>query len=433
VNPAPILAHGIGGRLDLPVPTSFFVAGAGVVLVVSFVALALLWPRPRLQGGPVDRPINLPLAGPLWAAGRVLGVAGLLLVIVAGLTAVLAGTDVSGARNIAPVLVWVGFWLLVPFLGAVVGNLYSSLNPWRTLAGWSGVGDNERPHLIGQIGIWPGVVALVAFTWMELVWPDSAAPGSLAIAALLYTTYLFLMMGFWGRETALTSADAFTSYNRMLSSISPFGRSAKGRLMWRGWLRALPVLPEWKGLWAFVVAMIGTVSFDGFSATEWYRSGLGNSMLLGTAGLLAVVLIIAGGYWLACWGASRLGGGLSTTKVAARFAHTLVPIALAYAFAHYFTLILFEGQQVISAISDPFGLGWDLFGTRGYRVNFFLGPEPVWYIQVGVIIAGHVAGVVLAHDRALADFAGAAAVRSQYAMLILMVFLTGLGLVILAG
>jgi hypothetical protein len=119
--------------------------------------------------------------------------------------------------------------------------------------------------------------------------------------------------------------------------------------------------------------------------------------------------------------------------VAVRFAHTLVPIAFAYAFAHYFTLIIFEGQSIISAASDPFGLGWDLFGTRAYKVDFFLGALPIWYIQVGAIVAGHMAGVVLAHDRALVDFKGAGAVRSQYAMLLLMVLLTSLGLFILAG
>ena len=110
-----------------------------------------------------------------------------------------------------------------------------------------------------------------------------------------------------------------------------------------------------------------------------------------------------------------------------------MPIAFAYAFAHYFTLIIFEGQSLVSAASDPFGLGWDLFGTRSYKIDFFMGTLPIWYIQVSAIVLGHVAGVVLAHDRALVDFKGPGAVRSQYAMLLLMVLLTTLGLFILAG
>jgi len=183
--------------------------------------------------------------------------------------------------------------------------------------------------------------------------------------------------------------------------------------------------------------MIGTVSFDGLSGTSWWASAtgfLGASIAGMTLLLVAMCGVICGGYYLACLAAARVGGGNQTAShVASRFAHTLVPIALAYAFAHYFTLVIFEGQSIISAVSDPFGLGWDMFGTRTYKINFFLGALPVWYIQVATIVIGHVAAVVLAHDRALVDFRGAGAVRSQYAMLVLMVLLTGLGLFILAG
>ena len=153
----------------------------------------------------------------------------------------------------------------------------------------------------------------------------------------------------------------------------------------------------------------------------------GASILGRTLLLVAMCVLVGVTYYLACALAVRLGGGNRTAaQVGARFAHTLVPIAFAYAFAHYFTLIIFEGQSIISAASDPFGLGWDLFGTRAYKVDFFLGALPIWYIQVGAIVLGHVAGVILAHDRALFDFKGAGAVRSQYAMLLLMVLLTTL-------
>jgi hypothetical protein len=119
--------------------------------------------------------------------------------------------------------------------------------------------------------------------------------------------------------------------------------------------------------------------------------------------------------------------------VASRFAHTLVPIAFAYAFAHYFTLIVFEGQLVLSSLSDPLGRGWNLLGWADRSVDFsVLSPYAIWWIQVAVIVAGHMGGVLLAHDRALYDFPGVGGGRSQYVMLLLMVVLTGLGLVILA-
>ena len=432
----PLVAHGIGGRLDLPVPLAFFAAGAAVVLIITFLALATVWIRPRLQDGPRYRPTGLNVR---LGALNILGILGLVLVVVAGIGTLVRSGDEVGARNIGPVLVWVYFWLVVPFLGALLGDLYTGVNPWRTLSQWLAIGDTEHPHRKGgrQTGLWPATVILVAVAWLELVHPRSADPATLAVAAIVFSVFLLTMIGRYGRETALRSFDPFTSYNRLISAISPFGRNSEGRLVHRGWLRALVVLPEWPGLGAFVVVMIGTVSFDGLSATSWWEAAtgtLGASMVGRTLLLIAMCLVIGGTYYVACSLAVQLGGGDRTaSQVASRFAHTLVPIAFAYAFAHYFTLIIFEGQSLVSAASDPFGLGWDLFGTRGYKIDFFMGTLPIWYIQVGAIVLGHVAGVVLAHDRALVDFKGPGAVRSQYAMLLLMVLLTTLGLFILAG
>lgn len=429
--PVELVGHGIGGRLDLPIPISYFAAGAAVIIIVTFAGLAVLWPRPRLQDGPRAEPMRL--RPPVGALG-VVGVAGLLLTLAGGLVAWLVGGDAIGSRNFAPLLLWVVFWLMIPFSSAVVGNLYTGLNPWRTLGNWLQIGSEEQVEVESRLGLRLAAVVLFAFTVFELIHPDSALPTTVGLAALIYTTYLLVLMSKVGINTGLMVGDAFTAYNRLLSAISPFGRDRQGRLMWRGWLRALPVLPEWPGLALFVIVMIGTVSYDGLSVTDWWQNATAGWGTVGGILLIAgSVAAIGGGYYLACWLAARLGGDPSPRRVASRFAHTLVPIALAYAFAHYFTLILFEGQQVISNASDPFGLGWDLFGTRDYKINFFLGPTAVWYVQLGAIVAGHVAGVVLAHDRALADFHGGGAVRSQYPMLALMVLLTMLGLFILAG
>jgi hypothetical protein len=433
--PSVAMAHGIGGRLDLPVPLTYFLVGAGLVLVISFVALAVLWPTPRLQDGPLHEAARLTVRRS-WVLPT-LGLIGLLLVI-GQVVPPLLGLETDPTRpTIAPVLVWVVFWLVVPFAGALIGDWYTDINPWRTLASGIRVGRRERPGVLRRLGVWPAVAVLIAFTWLELVYPDSGSPVALGVAALVYTIFLLTSMAYAGRETGLAVFDAFTPYNRILSAISPIGRRSDGRLVRRGWLRALTVLPAWPGLAAFVVAAIGTVTYDGASATQSFgglMGDFGQTVLGETLLLIGCVLAIGGAYWIASWAAARMAGGAWTaTKVAARFAHTLVPIALAYALAHYLTLIIFEGQQLISAISDPFGLGWDLFGTAERKVDFFItAAEPVWYAQVAVIVTGHVLGVVLAHDRALHDF-GTEAVRSQYAMLLLMVALTTLGLLILAG
>lgn len=427
--PLPAAAHGIGGRLDLPVPVTYFAVGAALVVVLSFGLLAALWPRPRLQDGPRHMEWS---AGWLGGARRLLqglGLAGLLLVIGAGV--VQLGRETAEGPTIAPVLVWVIFWLSVPFASVVAGNLYAFVNPWRTLAQATGLGRTERPEVLSRFGVWPAAFGLFAFAWLELVWHGSGTAESLGVAALAYTVVLLAAVARFGLETALSAMDVFSVYNRLFSGVAPRGRSA-GRPVRRGWLRALTVVPEWPGLAAFVIVTIGTVSYDGLSATSWWPAA---SMAGQTAQMAGVVVVIGAAYLGACRVAAAVtGGGASAGRIARRFAHTLVPIAIAYAVAHYFTLVIFEGQQLISAASDPFGVGWDLFGTADRRIDFFIrSPEPVWYLQVAVIVGGHVVGVVLAHDRALADFSGSAAVRSQYAMLVLMVLLTGLGLVILAG
>ena len=121
-------------------------------------------------------------------------------------------------------------------------------------------------------------------------------------------------------------------------------------------------------------------------------------------------------------------------ELTAAFVHSLVPIAFAYALAHYFSLLVFEGQSAVALASDPLGRGWDLFGTADNAVDFTLvSTTTIAYVQAAGIVAGHVAGVVIAHDRALALFPGREATRSQYPLLAAMVVFTVGGLALLLG
>jgi hypothetical protein len=92
-------------------------------------------------------------------------------------------------------------------------------------------------------------------------------------------------------------------------------------------------------------------------------------------------------------------------QVAQDFALTLVPIAIAYHIAHYFVYLLIQGQYIVPLMSDPFGYGWDLFGTAGYRVDIaIVGARFAWYTAVVAIVCGHVVAVWLAHVRAMQVF-----------------------------
>jgi hypothetical protein len=107
------------------------------------------------------------------------------------------------------------------------------------------------------------------------------------------------------------------------------------------------------------------------------------------------------------------------------FLPSLVPIALVYAVAHYLTLLLVQGQYALPLASDPLGRGWDVLGLADYRPNLApLAPNAVWYAQVGALVAGHAAGLAVAHDRAVSILPTREALRSQYPLLVLMVAYT---------
>jgi hypothetical protein len=428
--PLPAPAHSVGGLSNLPAPLSYFLAGIATLLIATFAVLTVRWPRPRWQEEPTIRSIKIP--GWRWIVFllRVSGVAGLVLVVVTGVVG-----PPNGVRNPAPVLVWVAFWLVVPFAGAVLGNLYRLLNPWRSLSSLLGSEALQGGRPTGPWGVWPATVLFSGFVWFELVYPNPAHPRHLAIAALVYTVLLLGAGEIVGRTRTIDEFEAFTTYNRLISAIAPLELDPDRAPGWRGWLRRLPSLGESPGTTTFVILMIGGVAFHGMKAAPWFESafgGFGRSVAGGTLLLVTVVGIVAAAYWIAC----RVVAGQaqsSTRSVGHRFIHALVPIAFAYAFAHYFTAIVFEGQLILSTLSDPLGFGWNLFGTALRPVDFtVLSPGAVWWMQVSAIAAGHMAALILAHDRALRDFSGVRSVRGRYSLLVLVILFAGAGTTILA-
>jgi len=198
-----------------------------------------------------------------------------------------------------------------------------------------------------------------------------------------------------------------------------------------------------------LAVMIGSVSFDGATSGSLWQGlapdiqGVIESLGLSPkrtleltflVGLAACVVLTYGFYRLGIAGARSVGGNLSGKRLATGFVHSLVPIAIVYAAAHYVSALVFEGQRIVTLLSDPLGEGRDYFGTADRSVDYgVVGAETFWYLQVGFVVAGHVAGLVLAHDRALVIYDRAKlAVRSQYWMLGVMVGYTSLALWLLA-
>ena len=193
IAPGRAMAHGIEGGPDPAVPLQYFVFGAVFVLVVFFVALALLWTEPRLKDGPrYEGPGRRVRTRPILAAAGVVS----LVLVIGQIVPAIFGLDRDPTRpTIAPVMVWVVFWLVVPFASPLIGSWYTDLNPWRTLASR---GDMDKPHILQRFGVWPAAIIFIAFTWFGLVNPNSGDPATLGVAALAYTVFLSLVMGSGG-------------------------------------------------------------------------------------------------------------------------------------------------------------------------------------------------------------------------------------------
>jgi hypothetical protein len=436
--PSAAEAHGLVQRTNLPIPEWLFGWAAAVVLVASFAGLAVLWPEPRLQ-----RPAWRPLPGgsvlggePVRLLCSLVGVALLVVVILAGYEGRGSALD-----NLAPTFILIDFWVGLAFASVLFGDLFAAFSPWRAFR-FRGI----RPYP-ERWGRYPAAVVLLVFTWIELVsgWGDH--PATLASAALGYTVLTLAAQFVFGTETWTRNGEGFAVYFNLFSRLSVW-ETRDGVVGLRPPLAGLPRLDPRPGTVLFVVVMIGTVTFDGLSQGRLWGDvsvdlaqaidgvvGLDTApKVVATLGLLLAVAAIGLFYRLGIDGARSVGGDLDAPRLRAEFVHTLVPIAFAYVVAHYLTFLLFEGQATFYLASDPFGRGWDLFGTADRAIDYtYLSQTAAWYLQVAVVVIGHVAALTLAHDRALALYRDTrVAVRSQYWMLAVMVGFTSLALWLLA-
>jgi hypothetical protein len=449
-----LLAHGIGGVRDLPVPTSFFYATAAIVLVVSFVVLGLLWRRPLLERHAGGRPLPRTLQAVLLSrALRVLFGAGSIALLILTLATALFGTTIE-LLNFAPTFVYVIFWLGLPLLSVTLGDVWRVLSPWRAIADatvWllEGGGRDARPVLVSPWawGRYPAAAALFAFVALELANPRPAYPRTLAIAIALYSYWALAGMAVYGRETWTRGGEGFAVAFGLLARIAPFA-VRDGAIIVRWPLTGLAGAEPVRGALVFVAVMLGSTSFDGFTRTREWQDLLGNvrvrfaddsqrvldlaTTAVNIAGLAAFVGFVVLTYLAAAVSVRRLVR--APRSLAPDFILPLVPIAFAYVVAHYFSLFLIQGQFIVTLASDPLGRGWDLFGTVDFAPNLaIVSPETVWYAQVIALTLGHVAGLAIAHDRAVALFEDRRdALRSQYPMLALMVLYTVGGLWLLS-
>ena len=402
-----VLAHGVGGRADLPVPLALAIYGSAFAVVVSFLALVLLWRTPRLRGNAAGRPLPQVVqtvvdSGLLRWALRLVVLALSLLV-----TAVALVGPASLNDNLAPYVLYVTLWVgLIP-VSLVLGPVWRVVNPLRTLhAGLEKLtGPAPAAERLPALGYWPAAVSLVAFLWLELVLPGRGEPRTVGVFLVLYGVAQ-LVAALWFGAGWFARGDGFEVYSSLLGRLSPVGRREDGQLVLRSPLDGVDGLRNERGLVAVVVVLVGSTGYDGLSRTQFWQSGPGREDYLtavpGTVGLAVMIGITA----LLFIGATMLTGVISQNRPSLQpglFAHSVVPIAAGYAIAHYFSLLLLDGQAVWILASNPFGRdGVDLFGTYGRAIDYTaVSPRTIANVQVGAVVVGHVVGVVLAHDRAV--------------------------------
>jgi hypothetical protein len=463
MSPLQILpfAHALVAREDLPIPAWLFAWGASIVLIVSFFALSAAWREPRFEDErrrPLSATASRALLGlPIQALCGAIGAFLLGVVVYAGLE----GTEAPD-RNFAVTFVFITCFLGFPVVSAVLGNVFKMFNPWRAVGravggGFEAIAGQRSAHLRYPEGLgrWPAAAGLVAFVWLEVVYGVSGGvavgvtPHDTAVAALVYTAYTLAMMAVFGVEKWCERGEVFSVYFGMFSRLGMLGVSG-GRLALRRPFSAATSWATVPGSLAVVIASIGTTSFDGAqegaangaieSTFEWLLDRsldptaalrLTDTLFIALA-ILAVTLV----YLIGVRGMATVRGAPPIRRLLSGFAHTLIPIALAYIVAHYFSLFVFQEQaQFTYLLSDPLGTATtDLFGTASGGVDYrVLSTSAIWYVQVGALVVGHVIALTLAHDRATAywgDYRQAA--RSQYWMLAVMVAFTCFGLYLLS-
>ncbi len=458
-------AHGFGARYDLPIPLSLYLAGAGLTVALSFAMLALFMRRAphadeywriNLLHTAFGRLLGAP--GVLLAC-RLLGVALFILVLAAGLF----GAQ-NPLKNIAPVMVWAIWWVGMAYISALLGNLWALVNPLATLFGWAEALWARiwpgRKLVLGwrypdALGAWPAVVLFLSYVWMEVVWEHSDSPAHLAKAMLAYSALTWLGMLLFGRAQWLKSGEVFALVFGLLARFAPTELRKSG-----AGVQDLALRPYGVGLLArepvpnstlvLVLTMLAAVSFDGFMETQLWATVLDHYALsaqnpgsdsdlarawVQTAGVIGTPVLFVAVYLVFCRLIAWCGSGfIPVARVAGLFVSTLVPIAIAYHLAHYLSFLAMAMQYLIVLASDPFGFGWDLFGTKNHFIRIGLvDARAVWYLSVAAIVIGHIVAVYLAHRIALRTYPNLqVALRSQWPMVALMVLYTMTSLWIIA-
>ena len=447
-------AHVFGQSYVLPLPFWMYAFTASAALALSFAVVGYFATAKSAPRYALAQPHELAQRphGPLLGAGRALSVALLLLTMLTTLFG-----SANPFANFGMTFFWIAFVLGLTYVVALIGDVYAAVNPWRGLCDlieWRYAGAfRARIAYPAWLGYYPALALYMAFIWLELF--AHATPRGLGIALVAYT--LIQLGGAWlfGSQAWFRHGEMFGIILRLVAKMAPL-EYASGRLRLRQpFVGLLEETADHPSLLLIVLFMLSSTAFDGVHETLPWVQVFWKQLYPPLAALIAqpylffvnvyyywqwAMLFLSPFFYLAIYLAfiwlmkQVVRSELPVRTLALEFALTLVPIAFVYHVTHYYTLLVGTAPALVPQASDPFGWGWNLFGTaRQAAAPVVVPADFVWHSQVALILVGHVVSVYLAHLRALQLFPRARqAMWSQLPMLVLMVAFTTAGLWILS-
>jgi hypothetical protein len=431
-------AHGIGGAKDLPISPELAIAGAVAALTVSFTVLAIAWRTPRYDEATSGRPAAGGLARVLDSAAWrwVWRLVGMVLFLYTAVAAVF-GKDLLTNPFFGIFYVW--WWVgLVP-LSVLFGPVWRTISPVRTInlvfAKLSGSDPDRGIYTYpARLGYWPAAFGLFAFVWLELVYPHSTDLGPVRLWCAVYVAAMLVGGALFG-SVFYERADPFEVYSTLCSKLSIWGRRA-ARLVIRSPLANLDTVGVDRGLVGVLAVLFGSTAFDSFrDSIRWVSFVMGSShsgVLLNTLGLITFCAGVAAVFALGTM-TTGVSPGTRRTTLPDVFAHSIVPIVVGYVVAHYLIYVIEVGQDTLIKASDPLGTGANLLGTGNWHVHYWLSFHPgvLASTKVVSVVAGHVLGVIAAHDRAIKILPGRHQLTGQLPLLVAMIAFTVGGLYLL--
>ena len=454
-----ISAHGFGERYDLPVPLNLYLLGSAITILISFLIIVAFF---KVNTNKKTLAIYIPIPKTIFFYLKSILSTIFLLIFFLFIISGFIGNPLP-LRNITPILLWIILWIGTMFVSSMIFNLWPTINPWKTMfeifekiikkiitKNSISTLNFEYPK---QLGMWPGVILLFLFVWIENVHPASSSPRLIAMLATLYSLLTLTGMFYFGKNIWLKNAEFFSIFFHFVSRFSPLHISenspkntSENNLIIKITLYGSKVISSKINSFSelcFILLMVSSITFDGLKETPiWNAIDSFTYQIhpqltpvpIKSLGLLGTFFGFSSMYFVFSWLMKRFSEtSLSPETVAKLFATSLLPIAIGYHIAHYFSYLIIQGQILILLISDPFGFNWNLFGTADYTINIsILNAKFAWFLGISAIVIGHIFAVIISHVIALNNFNKNEALKSQYPMLILMILYTIFSLWIIA-